>query len=127
MDELQDRLAVDGHNTDVYDVAWARQVLAEALRRMEQRCLAAGREDTWGVFQKRFVSPILERTEPAPYEHLVREFGFRSPSQAANALTTAKRMFARSLRGVVGEYCAGEDEVEEEIRGLMEILSASDA
>jgi hypothetical protein len=36
-------------------------------------------------------------------------------------------MFARHLRSVVGEYCADQEEVEEEIRGLMEILLAARA
>ena len=31
--------------------------------------------------------------------------------QAANALVTAKRMFARNLRAVVGEYAADEGEI----------------
>jgi RNA polymerase sigma-70 factor (ECF subfamily) len=32
-------------NSDAFDVAWAREALAEALRRMREECLASGRTD----------------------------------------------------------------------------------
>jgi RNA polymerase sigma-70 factor (ECF subfamily) len=127
VEEDPDLIAVEPPNTDVYDVEWARQVLAETLRRMQARCEASGREDLWRLFQLRFAKPILEQADPAPYEDIIREFGFRSPLDVSNSMTTAKRMFARHLRSVVGEYCADQEEVEEEIRGLMEILLAARA
>src|SRR5262249_52386052 len=90
--------------SDVFDVAWARELLGEALRRMRPECENTGRIDIWGIFESRILGPILEGTTSLPYELLVARFGFRSPTQAANALVTAKRMFARVLRAVVGEY-----------------------
>jgi DNA-directed RNA polymerase specialized sigma24 family protein len=108
---------------DPFDIAWARQVINEALGRMEQECTASGRPDLWTMFDQRVAGPTLQ-DRPAPsYEQLVAHFGFQSPTQASNCLVTAKRMFARTLREVVMEYAGEDDTVEAELCELMQILS----
>jgi RNA polymerase sigma-70 factor (ECF subfamily) len=116
---------VQSHSTssDVFDVAWARDVLAETLRRMRQHCQAEGRMDLWGVFECRVADPVLKRTEPVDFQQLVVRFGFSSPAQASNVLITAKRMCARTLRSVVAEYTRNEEETESEIAELRGILA----
>lgn len=110
----------------VFDVNWARGVLAEAIERMRSQCERSDRQAVWKVFQKRLLGPILDGSAPVPYEELVAEMGFESPSQASNTLITAKRLFARTLRAVVGEYADGAV-INQEILELREILSHSDA
>jgi RNA polymerase sigma-70 factor (ECF subfamily) len=105
-----------------FDLSWARQVLANAASLMQQECEAGRRIDIWGVFVGRILSPTLEGAEPVSYDLLTQQFGLASVDAAANLLTTAKRMFARSLRGVVGEYME-EDEIEGEIADLRAILA----
>jgi DNA-directed RNA polymerase specialized sigma24 family protein len=108
---------------DPFDVEWARQVINEALARMEQECSASGRTDLWTMFELRVAGPTLQ-DRPAPsYEQLVAQFGFQSPTQASNCLVTAKRMFARTLRAVVMEYAGADDSVEAELADLMKILA----
>jgi DNA-directed RNA polymerase specialized sigma24 family protein len=109
--------------SNVFDVAWARELLNEVLRRMKTECERARRQDLWGIFECRIVAPILENAPTLPYEQLVKRFGFRSPTQAANALVTAKRMFTRILRSVVGEYAGDEKAIETEIHELQQILA----
>lgn len=112
---------------DGFDVAWARQVIDETLRRVREQCDAGGRPEAWGMFDLRVVGPTL-RGEPAPpYEALVVRFGFASPTQASNALVTAKRLFERTLRSVVAEYAGGGACVEEELRDLRAVLSGARA
>jgi RNA polymerase sigma-70 factor (ECF subfamily) len=106
-----------------FDVAFAQQVIAEAMRRMEQQCRAGNREDIWGVFVARLLNPIFGSAPAADYQALIERFGFQSPGHAANVLITAKRMFARVLRGVVGEYVGDPAEVEPEVRELRAVLS----
>ena len=108
-----------------YDLAWARSVLGDVLQRMRTHCASTGRMDVWGVFEARIVTPILQGGAAATYEQLVERFGFRSPSQATNVLATAKRMYARTLRSVVGEYARDDREIDEEIGELREILAGS--
>lgn len=112
---------------DPFDVAWARQVINDALARMEAACRAGGRHDAWAIFERRVVGPtLLDRPAP-PYEQLVADLGFASPTEASNCLVTAKRMFARHLREVVNEYAGGDADVEAELADLMAVLSGGRA
>lgn len=106
-----------------FDVAWARQVIDEALRRMRRECDASGRLDVWGLFECRVVAPNLEGQPPPGYGQLVTRFKLSSPSQASNLLVTAKRMFARALQSVVGEYTEDNEEMKEELAELHAILA----
>jgi DNA-directed RNA polymerase specialized sigma24 family protein len=110
-----------------FDIGWARELLSETLALTEQECLAKNRAAVWGIFRSRTLLPILENEKPVPYEELVKDLGFLSPSQASNALVTANRMFARNLRGIIQRYVTTEEEVQEEIRQLYTILSAAGA
>jgi DNA-directed RNA polymerase specialized sigma24 family protein len=109
---------------DAFDVAWARNVIEQTVAAMRQQCEASGRMDVWGVFECRLLDPLMNGAEPVEYEAMIERFGFQSPSQASNVLVTAKRMFARLLRSVIGEYALGTEEIESEIRDLMEVLAA---
>ena len=122
-DERYQGLPAGQPPSEVFDVAWARGVVSEALRQMQAECEETGRQDVWGVFQCRVIGPILEGTPPVDYRELIERFGFNSPTQASNVLTTAKRMYARALRSAVGQYTEDEDEVETEIEELKEILA----
>ena len=125
LDDWTDCLGVEDRPSEVFDVAWARSVLSEALERMRRECEATGRADVWGGFECRVVAPLLEGSDPVDYRQLVERFGFRTPTQAANALTTGKRSYARALRSVVGEYARDEGEIDSEIAQLQQVLAGS--
>jgi RNA polymerase sigma-70 factor (ECF subfamily) len=112
---------------DPFDIAWGREVVQEALRRMGQACLAAGRPDLWEIFDARLVGPMLRGDKPLSYGQLVQRYGFRTPTQASNVLITGKRMFVRILRDVLGEYARDEQEIDSEFRQLREILGRAGA
>jgi hypothetical protein len=109
--------------SEPFDRAWAKEVLDGSVKRMREECRTAGRDDVWGVFEQRILNPATDGAPPMPYEQLIERFHFQSPAQASNVLVTAKRMFARVLRDVVGEYADDAGEVDEEIRELKEILA----
>jgi hypothetical protein len=69
------------------------------------------------------LGPILHGEAPLEYEELVKRFNLQSPTQAANLLITAKRMYARLLKAVVGVYARDKEEIEAEIQELLEILA----
>jgi RNA polymerase sigma-70 factor (ECF subfamily) len=108
---------------DAFDIAWARQVLRYAIERMRAQCEADGRLDVWGVFDCRVLRPALEGSEPAEYEHVVKRFGVRSPTQLWNAVRTGKLLFARVLRSVVAEYAESDEELEAELGDLRAICA----
>jgi len=124
-DELE--LSNNDDPADAFNVTWARQVLAQAVSAMETHCAATNAQTVWGVFECRILNPILGQEPPLPYDQLVVRFKLRSPSQAMNLLTTAKRMFARTLRSVIGEYVEVDREIDGEIEDLKRILSAAHA
>ena len=126
-DVLGDRadwLATEHGSADAFHTAWARDVLQQSLDQMRTECESSDRGDLWGVFECRVLGPALHGVQPVGYDALLARFGFRSPSQASNTLATAKRMFARILRSVVGEYAGSEEEIEEELGDLRKALAS---
>jgi len=107
----------------VFEVAWARQVVAEATRRTEAECRIAGREDVWGPLKARILDPALEAVEPLSYDELVRRYRLRSPLHCSNLLVTGRRMYVRNLRAVIAEYARDDEEVEQELRDLCSIVA----
>jgi RNA polymerase sigma-70 factor (ECF subfamily) len=111
----------------VLDVAWARQVIAQAIERMKQECLAKSRTDIWGVFESQVLSPLLHDGPSESYGQLVSRLGLESPGKAHAVLATGKRMFKRNLHEVIGEYELSEQDVEGEIADLRQILGGAGA
>jgi hypothetical protein len=127
LDELveQEQSFVSDSGIDAFDLDWARGVLNQALDRMEAECAKSGGTVIWGVFEGRLRRPILDGVEPTPYDELAKRFGFNSPTQAQNALVTAKRIFSRVLRSVIADYAEGETAIEVELRELQLILASA--
>jgi hypothetical protein len=123
VDDQRDSLRDPGEDpASAFQTEWARQVVRRAVHLMHQHCRTDKRDDVWGVFQARLLSPMLEGAQPTEYTKLMSEFGFDSAQQASNALVTAKRMFQRALREAIAEY-AEDDQIEQELAELRELLS----
>ena len=118
-------LAAGGGSADVFDVAWARQVIVESARRMYLECRELGQLHVWGVFEKRILLPTLANCPAPGHEELAEQFGFDSPRQASNVLITAKRRFKRTVEAVIAEYVEGQDGIDSEIRDLHRILASA--
>ena len=123
LEELHSIPSADVLQEDLYNLEWARHTLTEALARMRRECEGKGRLDLWEIFDGRVVQPMLGSANALPYDALVARYGFQSPTQASNALITAKRMFKRLLEEVVRDTVETDAQVEEEIRELKRILS----
>ena len=123
LDEEPDLVACEPEVQRSFELTWAKQVLAETLKRMQQECAAKQRSDLWEVFAGRIVRPALEGEDPLAYDDLIRKFGCLTPSQASNILITAKRMFRRVLEEVVRDTVTDPAEVAGEIEALQKILS----
>lgn len=123
-DEHAESLPAANDHAREFDSLWARQVLDKTLENMRRECDAKGCSHLWGIFEYRLLNPMLSGAEPPPYEDLVAQFGIQSPSQGANLLITAKRMFQRVLSETVRETVADENDVKAEITELKKILSS---
>lgn len=107
----------------IFEIELARQIVTTTLARMQADCAAKDSDSTWELFRVQVVDPTLNGTERVPYAQLVDRLGFESPSQAANALSTAKRMFRRHLADVLLEYQFDAKDLEQDVGELMQILS----
>ncbi len=108
---------------EAFDIAWARQVLDQAVGAMREECQRDGRPELWGVFEARVLGPTLEGAAPVPYDELAAQFRLLSTSAASNLLVTAKRMYVRHLRAVIAEYESDEAMIDAEITELKAILA----
>jgi hypothetical protein len=106
-----------------FDLAWAREVIRQAMLRMRDDCGRRGRDVLWTLFEERVVKPIFEDVPALNYETLVARLGLTSAAQAGNLLITSKRMFGRHIRDVIGEYASDDADVEEELRHLWTVFS----
>ena len=116
---------------NAFDLAWAREVVQRAIAQMRSQCEQSaersGKQRLWRVFHSVALQPLLGGVEPPTHEQLVKQLGFDSPQQVSNTLVTAKRMFARVVREVVGEYATDNDEIELELHDLFNVLSRAGA
>jgi DNA-directed RNA polymerase specialized sigma24 family protein len=106
----------------IFEASWARSLVHAVLENMENECIRTGRKDIWTVFEKRILAEFFDGREPTPYEQLAQELQIDSPTQTANLLVTAKRMYARLLRSAIAEYEMESSDVEMEIADLCRAL-----
>jgi RNA polymerase sigma-70 factor (ECF subfamily) len=123
LDEHAVRLEGGDDPAEQFNTAWARQLIAEALRRMQAECTQSNRADLWTIFQGRVLRPAFEGQPAADYTDLVRQLGLGSPLEACRLLTTAKRMFSRNLRSAASEYAGAEGDTDDEIEDLRKTLA----
>jgi len=106
------------------EAIWARTLIQDVITAMREHCLTEKRNDIWTVFEGRMLAEFFENQPPISYETLAAQLGLRSPTQAANLLVTAKRLYARMLRVAVNEYEHDEANIEAEIADLQNTLAA---
>lgn len=107
--------------------AWASAMVHEVLAEVERDCREDGQVAHWLVFEARILGPILHGQEPVPLEVLCELHGIDDAKKASNMAITVKRRFAAAMRSKVAEWAENEDDVENEIRDLMAILSRTGA
>lgn len=105
-----------------FDREFARGVVQQTIIRMRERCEATDRKDLWRVFHDRVLGAAFDDKKALPYDQLAPLLGVATETQAANLLTSAKRMFTRVFKSVVKDYEADPEAVEDEIRALRHIL-----
>lgn len=106
----------------VFNEVFARQLIAESIRRTHLYCQQTDQTDAWEILFARILGPLFEDLPKVDYPTLVRELELPSVALAQRKLTTVKRIFRRQFREVVSDYTASDLEAEEEIEYLKEFL-----
>lgn len=122
LDDLPEMTANELSPAEVFEVIWARQILDMAVSRMEEACVAGGRQGVWDIFYARTLRHARDGMAPMPYSEIVARFKLSSCSEASNRLVTANRMFAQNVREVVLETIDSPEDVERELLELKRIL-----
>ena len=112
---------------EAYAYALASQLVDEVLASVEAYYKQSGRGEHWEVFRLTFIEPLWTSIPPRPLAEICEEFGISSAGKASNMCITVRRRFKKELRGRVRQSVVNDDEVDAEIRDLMEILSKSRA
>jgi DNA-directed RNA polymerase specialized sigma24 family protein len=118
LDEGLDLEAETPDTSELFDVVWARALVREACRRVCEECTAKGCPKRRQVFEQRLLLPMIDGCAAVPYGELVDRLEISSPAEAANLLTTVKRMFVRHLRDLIAEYTPEPGDIDEELRQL---------
>jgi RNA polymerase sigma-70 factor (ECF subfamily) len=126
-DHTEDSAVYEPPPSDAFDRAWAQEVLNEVMRRMRSHCEQSDQPHLWGIFESRVLLPMTEGAEPAAHDELARRYKLPSASHASNALGSAKRLFTRLFRDVVGEYAQDDAEVDSELRDLWDAFAKRQA
>ena len=128
LDELEQEVPESETAAEEFDLAWARTVLAEALRRMEADCKKPGKDQPrrsliWEMFRVRLLEPVFNNAPQVPYDELVGRFALKSPLEASNTLLSAKRIFKGHLDDVIHEYAGRDAATALEVQALKDFLA----
>jgi hypothetical protein len=109
----------------IVEAEWARTLVNNVLQAMHEECVRSGRDDVWLVFEGRLLAEAWGNMPVISYDVLMEKLKLRSPSQAANLLVTAKRMYLRLLRSAVSEYEKDDSDIDTELASLRDVLAAA--
>lgn len=105
-----------------FDHDWAAHLFKSSLAEMETDCKTTGRDDVWNIFRLRIIDPLLHDKASTPYDDLVKQLNLRTPREAINLLTTAKRTFERHVRRQLYYYATAPTAIDREFADFCEIL-----
>jgi len=121
------RLAEQVRPDEVFDYAWASNLLDEVLAEVEAECRCNNMATHWELFAARVLRPIINRTDPPPLRELCVLHGINNPQKISNMLVRVKRRFRAALERHIRRLVGSDDEVPDEINDLMKILSRAGA
>jgi DNA-directed RNA polymerase specialized sigma24 family protein len=127
LEELEQEPPQPDNLAEEFDLAWARTVLAETLRRMEADCKNPSKDQPrrgyiWEMFRIRLLEPVFNDAPQPSYDQLIDHFGLKSPTDASNTLLSAKRIFKAHLIKVIKEYAGQDSATATEIQALEDFL-----
>ena len=106
---------------------WASTLLDEVVAEVRQGCLQDNKQIHWDLFRARVLEPTVSGKVPPPLQELCKRFGINHETKASNIIVTVKRRFQRAISARVRQHVNSKEEVAQEIRDLMEILSRNSA
>ncbi len=112
-----------------FDRTWAKCVLSDGLKTLGEELRAQGKENTYEIFHAYYVAPGEQQTRTASQDanqslrptcaQLATQFDM-TEANLKNHLTLARNRLRQVLQAAVEDYVDSPDEVENEIRFLLQ-------
>jgi RNA polymerase sigma factor (sigma-70 family) len=99
-----------------FDDAWRRDLLARALRRVHDRCLASDRLTDLLIFQDYY---LVQESEQPTWARIADRHGVSGWKKAAHRAEWVKGRLAEAIRDEIRQYVESEREAERELRELL--------
>jgi RNA polymerase sigma-70 factor (ECF subfamily) len=115
--------AKDQKPEELFTYVWASVLMDDVLAEVKDGCFRDGKGIYWQIFRARVLDPIMTGTEPCPVSELCKRLKVANKAQVSNMIVTVKRRFQVAMSYRIRHYVDSDEEVEQEIRDLMKILS----
>jgi hypothetical protein len=92
------------------------------LEEVRLECNTQGLEIHWNVFHDRVLQPIMGGHKPPSIAEICKRYNIDETVKASNMIVAVKRRFQAALRRHLRQSVESEDEVNVEIRELMQFL-----
>jgi len=110
---------------ELFTHVWASSLLDDVLVEVKRGCLRDDMQAYWELFRVHVLEPIMKGGSPPALRDLCRCLEIPDEAKAANMIVTVKRRFKVAVRQMMRQHVDSEEEVDDEIRDLMQILSRS--
>ena len=118
------QIAAGERNADqqyMYDWAWSQ--VQKASSSVREDLSEDGKENYWAIFDARVLRPKLEGVKPVRLKELCHKYGIPSEGTVTRIVENVTKRLKTTLRSSVGRYVGSEEEIDEEIRDLIRIIS----
>jgi RNA polymerase sigma-70 factor (ECF subfamily) len=108
---------------DVFTYVWASVLMDDVLAEVKEGCLRDDKGTHWEIFRARVLDPVMVGAEPITVSELCKRFDIESKAKVSNMIVTVKRRFQVAMSNRVRQHVDSDEQVGQEIRDLMKILS----
>ena len=120
---FQPKALVDKQTPEtIFHHIWLREVVRNALEKLEQDFNSKEQKTHFALFRSRVVAPELEGEEPPPLQQQADELGLKY-KDAANQIETTKRAFLRFLKKEVRSYAGSKEYASEEQKDILSLFN----
>ena len=106
----------------IFDREWAIRLLGQVLERLAEEFQSAGKRQQFELLKGFVVGDAVGDTQASSYRQAASELG-TTEAAAKQAASRMRRRYRELLRSAIADTVSTPDEVDDEIRGLFEILS----
>ena len=106
----------------IFDREWAITLLGQVLERLADEFQSAGKRQQFELLKGFVVGDVVGDTQASSYRQAASELG-TTEAAAKQAASRMRRRYRELLRSAIADTVSTPDEVDDEIRGLFEILS----